>query len=370
MPLSVDGIKGAIAAGFHRLVGGRIARTTFAIRVAILVGAIYLLALPLSTILTPSSKILKDLYLALFLGMLAVCLIGIVSAYVKRLHDIGLPGYWAVVALIGIPVLIGWGLTSYAAYSWRQDNSFETAEVNELAAWLVFGVPLLIALWRGQPKKNRFGEVPLPVEHFAASRSNIVALGGAAAILIPTSIYVGLFQRGVWVGRSDLAPSMPMIGSTGEGQVFMKCWNVKGVGAGTGKGSLSGIYRDGYEGVFDFVQLPDGRIDIVPAGQAVSKSYLADGFRIVPYGLNLPRDRDRLINEKLDQFMLVAVFDQGGQDAAVNFTAFTFGPSEKRFPPYEVVMTTGLSSSDDATGGLATFPRARGRLMIGDCFAG
>lgn len=325
---------------------------------------------PLDTILAPSTKILKDLYLVLFLGMLALCLLGFVSAYVKRLHDMGFRGYWAVVALIVIPGLTMWGLSSYSSYRWNQDHSFNTADVNELVPWIAFGLPLLLALWKGKAGENKFGTVPPPVEHFTASKFNIAALGGAAVILIPLCIYIGLFQPGVWIGRGGSAPSMPFIGSAGEGTVFMKCWNVKGVGAGSGEGRLSGVYRDGYEGVFDFVQLPDGRIDIVPAGgKAVEKSFIADGFRIYPYGLNLPQDRLKLIEEKLDQFMLVAVFDQGGAGAATNFTTFTFGPSDKIFPSYHVVMTSAISSSADPARGLVKFPRARGRLMIGDCMA-
>src|SRR6185295_3420655 len=137
-----------------------------------------------------------------------------------------------------------WGLSSYASYRWNQDNSFNTSDINGLALWIAFGVPLVLALWKGNSGENRFGPVPPPVEHFTASKFNVAAMAGAAMILIPTCVYVGLFQQGVWVGRGDRAPSMPMIGSAGEGTVFMKCWNVKGVGAGSGKGPVSGVYRD------------------------------------------------------------------------------------------------------------------------------
>jgi uncharacterized membrane protein YhaH (DUF805 family) len=367
MQLEIDWIKSSIASAYRRLFGGRIARTTFVIRVAVLFAAGYLMAAPINTVLAPSSQILKDLYLLLFFAMLALCLMGFASAYVKRLHDIGFRGYWALVALIGIPGLVAWGISSYGDYRWRLDNSFNTADTNELAGWIFLALPLLVALWKGEPKENRFGPVPQPVEHFTASKFNIAAVGAAAAILIPLCIYVGLFQHGVWVGRGATAPTMPLIDSMSEGRVFMKCWNMKGVGAGSGEGSLSGVYRDSFEGVFDFVQMPDGRIDIIPAGQAFGKSYIADGFRIVHYGLPDTGSGYFYVGE-LNQFMLAAIFDQGGPDAATNYTTFTFGRSDETFPEFQVVMTSAISSSENAVG-LAKFPRARGRLMVGDCMA-
>jgi uncharacterized membrane protein YhaH (DUF805 family) len=371
MQFELATIKNAGIAAYRSLFGGRIARTTFAIRVAILVGAVWIVFAPAGTFLAPSSKTLKDAYLALSLAMLAVCVVGFASAYVKRLHDMGLRGYWALVALIGIPALAAWGISSYGEYRWRMDNSFNTADTNELAGWIFLGIPLLIALWKGDPEENRFGPVPDPVEHVGASKFNIAAAVGAAAILIPTSIYAGLFQSGVWVGRGDMAPSMPLMESNVPGTRFMKCWNVKGVGAGSGEGPGSGVYRDGYTGnMFDFLVTPTGQIDIAMAGERGGNSFLADGFRIVPYGLKLPADSSGYVSVRdLDRFMLVAIFDQGGPGAAINYTTFSFARNKDTWPEYHVVMTSALSSSANATV-LAKFPEARGRLMIGDCVPG
>jgi uncharacterized membrane protein YhaH (DUF805 family) len=364
-------IKSAGIAAFRSLFGGRIARTTFAIRVAILVAVVVILAAPFNTILAPSSKTLRDAYLALSLCVFALCLIGIVSAYVKRLHDMGLRGYWALAFLILLPMaIIGLGAL-YIDHRYNSDHSYNTAELVGLIGNVALIAPFLIAMWRGEKVENRFGPVPDPVEHVGASKFNIAAAVGAAAILIPTSIYAGLFQSGVWVGRGDMAPSMPLMESNVPGTRFMKCWNVKGVGAGSGEGPGSGVYRDGYTGnLFDFLVTPTGQIDIAMAGERGGNSFVADGFRIVPYGLKLPADGSGYVNVRgLDRFMLVAIFDQGGPGAAINYTTFTFGRNKDTWPEYHVVMTSALSSSANATD-LAKFPEARGRLMIGDCVPG
>lgn len=370
MQLDTDAFKSLVANAYRRLFGGRISRTTFVIRTVILFGAIALLSAPIFTILAPSSTILKDLYKALFFVMLALCLLGFVSAYVKRLHDMGLRGYWAFVGLIGVPALAASGISSYGDYRWRLDHSFNTANTNEIAGWIFLALPLLFALWRGEPHVNRFGIVPQPVEHITASKFSLAAIIGAAVTLIPTSVYAGLFQRGVWVGRGEGTPSMPTVGLSGtssEGFTFMKCWNVKGVGAGSGEGELGGVYRDSFAGAFDFVQLPDGQIDIVPVGQMTGESYLEDGFKIVPYGL--PEGKVSYgSTDKLDRFMLVAFYDQGGPEGTINFTTFSVGRVEDSYPDFQVVMSTGLSQPKSAAE-IAEFPLARGKLMVGDCQA-
>ncbi len=368
MQFDFANLKSASVAGYHALFGGRIARTTFAIRAAILIAVVVILVVPLSTILAPSSKTLRDAYLALSFCVFGLCLIGIVSAYVKRLHDMGLRGYWALAFLIILPMAMSGVSTLYISHVINSDPSFDTSELGRLIVYVVLILPFLIALWRGEKAENRFGPVPDPVEHVGASKFNIAAVIGAAAILIPTSIYAGLFQSGVWVGRGDMAPRMPFMDSNVSGTRFMKCWNVKGVGAGSGEGAISGVYRDGYAGnVFDFLVTPTGQIDIAMAGERGGDSFLAEGFRIVPYGLKLPVDGSGHINvQDLDRFMLVAIFDQGGPGGVVNYTTFTFGRNKDKWPEYQVVMTSALSSSANATD-LAKFPEARGRLMIGDC---
>jgi len=210
MGIDIEAVRGRVRAAYAALFGGRIARATFVIRTAIFAATIFILVVPLNTILAPSSKTLRDAYLALFFVILALCLLGFVSAYVKRLHDIGLRGFWAIPALIGIPAVIGYGGSAYQEYRYNLDpDSFpDLAGFNDAVSAVAIALPILLALWQGQRGENKFGPVPDSVEHFSASRFNVSALAGTAAILIPTCIYVGLFQSGVWVGRGSMTPSM------------------------------------------------------------------------------------------------------------------------------------------------------------------
>jgi uncharacterized membrane protein YhaH (DUF805 family) len=374
MQFDMNVINRAATTAYRRLAGRRISRMTFAFRVAILAAAVFILAAPLFTILAPSSKTFRDAYLVLFLGMLVVCMLGFVSAYVKRLHDIGLGGYWAFLALIGIPAAISYGGYAYQHYRYSQDHSADLSGLHDVLFVTALALPLILALWRGEIGENRFGTAPEAVEHLAASTFNIAAIAGVAVILIPTCIYAGLFQSGIWVGRDYMAPSMPMIDSTAEGVRFMKCWNVKGVGAGSEEGLQGGFYRDGYKGTtFDFIAKSDGQIDIVTTGPTVRMSYRAEGFKVTPYGLTFPKDALFHVSaENLDQFMIAAIYDQGRSGGTINYTTFAFDRDESSWPEFHLVMTTARSAPADATGqaGLARVLDARGSLMIGDCMTG
>ncbi|MEN7537205.1 DUF805 domain-containing protein [Aurantiacibacter flavus] len=360
--------KNAGAKTYHSLFGGRIARTSFVIRVAIIVGSVWIVSAPLSSFLSTSSKTLKDAYLALSLVFLAVCALGLASAYIKRLHDIGLRGFWAVLFVLALPCLVIEAAEIYTNYRYLQDESADAYSILGIIVPLVFAMPLLIAMWRGEKGENRFGPAPVLVEHVGASKFNIAAVLGAAAIVIPTSIYAGLFQPAVWVGRGDSAPSMPMIDSNSSGRLLAKCWNIKGVSAGTGGGSLGGVNRDGYGGsVFDFVVSDDGQIDIVPAGETFAKAYRADGFRIDSYGLDESGGYIS-VGEK-DRFMIAAVYDGShAPDGNVNFTTFSFAKTGEIWPEWQMVMSTGMSlGSGEISTLLGQSEQARGRLMIGDC---
>lgn len=370
MGLSIEMVSGKVRSAYLGAFGGRIARTTFVVRVAILGAAPFILLAAFNTILAPSSKTLRDVYLALSFAMLALCLLGFSSAYVKRLHDIGLRGYWALVFFIALPFAIYQAGGAYIDFRRLQDST-DVPSIHDFLNAVPLVLPLLIAMWRGDKGENRFGPVPEPVERFGASKFNLAAAAGTAAILIPTCIYAGLFQSGVWVGRGDTPPSMPMIDNNYDGQRFMRCWNVKGVGAGSGEGPLSGVNRDGYGGtVFDFVATPDGQIDVVTTGNAMGGSYRSQGFRIIPYGLKLPKNGPGYVSVRgLDRFLLVAIFDQGLPSEGINYTSFAFGRKEGGWPEYHMVMTVSRSISGKSTL-WAKLPEARGMLMIGDCMPG
>lgn len=366
MQLILSNIKSWSLAAYHSLFSGRIARTTFAIRVTVLSAVTVLLATPLSSYLAPSSQTLKDAYLFFALSVLAICLLGFVSAYVKRLHDMGLRGYWAILLIGGLPFVIMQAGYSYTNYRYGRDKFADLSGVYDILFVACLALPLLIAMWRGDKGENQFGSAPPLVENIIGSKLIVTSLIAAGVTIIPTSIYAGLFQSGVWVGRGNSAPPAPWMDSNASGLPFMKCWNLRGVGAGSGEGTGSGVYRDGYEGnAFDFLVTPDGQFDVAMVGPRAGKSFLADGFRIVPYGLKFPADGSQYVNVRgMDRFMLVAIFDEPGE--AVNYTSFTFGRNKGIWPQYHVILTTSLSTSSKAATLLGS-PEARGRLMIGDC---
>jgi uncharacterized membrane protein YhaH (DUF805 family) len=368
MRLDMETLKGKAGVAWQQLFGGRISRTTFVIRTAIFFSVASLVALPPRTILATSTRLITDAYLVFLIGLMALCSLGFVSAYVKRLHDIGWRGYWAILILIGIPLAIMAAMVEYTGYLINQGSGSDSSLVQSVGGSLSWGLPLMLALWRGEASDNRFGPVPPPVEHVTASKFNVIAIVAAAAILIPTSIYVGLFQSGVWVGRADWTPLAPNMQSNVPGNRFMRCWNVKGVGAGSGDGPGGGVYRDGYTGnLFDFLVTPSGQIDIAMAGERSGNSFLADGFKINAYGLKLPVDSSGYLNmQSIDRFMLVAISEPSIPDGAINYTSFAFARTKKINQEYQVVISSALSLPQ-STAELINFPTARGRLMIGDC---
>lgn len=370
MDSTLNQIKTLGAKAYSGLFEGRISRTTFLIRTGVIAASIWVVGKPLQTILSTSSKTIQDFYLGFGIAFFLACLLGFISAYVKRLHDFGLPGWWAILFLIGIPVAIASAGTSYSSYRYELDYAASLSGFNDVVSALMHSLPILIALWRGSKSENKFGPAPSPVEHLLSSKFTVFALLGAAVMVIPTSIYVGLFQSGVWVGRDNKFEAPPLMESNVPGIRFMQCWNLRGVGAGSGKGEGSGVYRDGYSGnMFDFIVTPSGQIDIAMAGERASASYLDDGFRIIPYGLETAIQDSGYINvRELDKFMLVAIFDAGTKDSATNYTTFAFARNKDGVPDYNVVMTSAISTSPNLTA-WAKFPAAKGRLMVGDCMA-
>lgn len=355
---------------YSQLFNGRISRTTFFLRAAVFFAVIIFTGVPFNTYLAPSTKTVRDIYIACSLVVVAICLIGFASAYVKRLHDMGLSGRWALPALIGLPGIVVYLGYAYESYRYELDPLADLAGFQDVVLAGAFLLPILIALKKGQQTENKHGPIPSAVEHLYASKFSVAALVGLAVIILPSSIYAGLFQSGIWIGRGNRPSPSPPMETNVPGMRFIKCWNLKGVGAGSGIGPASGVFRDGYtNNVFDFVVTPSGQIDIAMAGERGGSSYLADGFKIIAYGIPAPKTGSSPINVlAVDRFMLIAVYDQGGARGPINYTAFSFAKRKNGWPNYEVVMTSAMSSSESAID-LGKFPAARGRVMIGDCVA-
>jgi len=348
------------------LFAGRISRTTFALCAGLYAAIFWLLFLPVTTFLWTSPKTLVDAHMVFFFGMFFALLIGFVRQYVRRLHDVGFHGLWAIIPLVAIPAGVLYLGSEYSARRSAADFTDNTSDVVSITGWLAIGLPLLIGLWRGNPETNRFGQPPQLVEHVWASRFNRAVIVTTAAAVVMVSIFAGFVQDGIWVGRSEYGFGMPIIDSNPAGRQFMKCWGIRGIGAGTGKGPLKGFYRDGYDDVvFDFSVLPDGNLDVTTAGKTVAKSYRRDGFKIISYGLQGASDDPQFLNvREADHFMVLAMYDDGSAGSLVNYTTFAFSRGDSGLD-YEMIMSTTLSGPRDTSP--TKFPAARAKLMIGDC---
>jgi hypothetical protein len=229
--------------------------------------------------------------------------------------------------------------------------------------------PLFVALWPGDAKENKFGPAPVTLEHIGQSRFNVIAIAGAAAILIPTCIYAGFYQPGVWVGRTTDAPEMPntnIVNGAVDGFRFMRCWNVKGVAAHSGKVPEGEFFRDDYgDAIIEFFSTPDGQIDISTVGGTDGKSYRSEGYKITSYGLQIPASN-------LNHFMITAIQDGGDlhkPGGFIDYNTFSFSKNKGHWPPFHMVMSTNESRTPDNLD-LIKFPDIFGRLMVGDCAAG
>ncbi len=123
---------------------GRLARLPYFIRgvqLGIAVSVIFVLSIPA---FSNGNGILWGIGLVLVIVAAAIYFIGAASQIVRRLHDIGLPGYhaiWVAIALV---------ISNAVSYS----QSYRTVLLN----LPFFAVALWILIWPGQHGPNRFGE--------------------------------------------------------------------------------------------------------------------------------------------------------------------------------------------------------------------
>lgn len=364
-----DRLLGLCRRAYEACFKGRVARGTFILRLCVLVGVIVLVIVPLTSVLSVSGQALLDTYAVAAMAVLVIAVLGIVSAFAKRLHDMGWPAYLAGVLLVVIPISVVVGMSWYQSYRWESDHTFDSTGLSDIAGWLALGLPVALAMRAGDAGENRFGPPPIALEHVWLSWFNKAAIIGAAIVLIPSLIFAGFFQSGIWVGRGRIAPVMPLAGSNADGISFIHCWNLKGVGAGSGNGPGSGIYRDGYDNtVFDFVVSPDGHFDIATAGGIDGRTYRQQGFAVSAYGIKQPAAGEYYSVGDARRFLIVASFNPEQSDGTINLTTFAFAKNKTSWPEFNVVMSTGLSS-DNSKALIPGFPDARGRLMVGDCMS-
>lgn len=337
----------------HATFGGCLSRSEFIARFVLYVGLLALVGWPLTTFLNTSTKTFRDLYIFFAVIVLALSLFGILRSYVQRVRDGGWRWWWAPIFLVAPALALGWLGSLYVNYR-GSDLTFDPLPTIEAITWTAFAAALALALWRGAGR----AETQPAGAFFRRNRLELLTTALAVLTVIPSAIYGGLFQDGVWIERTDVG--MPITDS-GRRHKLVKCWNLKGIGAGTEGGPVSGIYRDGYEGqVIDFFRAEDGSYDLAFLGGDDARSFREQGFQVRALNIANPDAYDLP-----DRFMITATYGGEKQDTTVNFTTFAFARTPSSMTSYQMIMTTSLMLPKWEM--LPSYPKVRARLMIADC---
>lgn len=366
-------IKQRFLQTMRKLWGGRVARLTFALGVAIYVALILAAWWPAEMVQFVAPQLLWELYGAIMIIVTLGSVLGIARLYVQRLHDMRIAGYWAIVALIVAPAAILYLSSEYSSWRWESDNNFPTGDWNEAVGYVTFAAIVIFSLFRGSDEDNEFGQKP---ETFSLPQSNLQIRWTAIAIAtfgLPYFAYLGFFNDRVWVGRSDYV-EMPDTFTDAPGRSFMHCWGFKGIGAYWNdakdrENSLvtfeNGFTRDGYgDGVFALYIDEQGAIDIVSNGKN-AVSYKKDGFDIAlnnPSNINFQvYDWDKSPSAKT---FMVTASAYNPIDSLQNETVLSF-IKDDGYKSYKAILTRNLIRG---SGGMVG-PYVNGQVMIGNCMA-
>ena len=90
------------------------------------------------------------------------------------------------------------------------------------------------------------------------------------------------------------------------------------------------------------------------------RSFREQGFDLKAAGIT-----DTARYDLPDRFILSATYGDGTSSSVINRTSFAFGKNPGTFPDYHLVMTVTQIIPDTAA--LGQFPKARAKVMIGDC---
>jgi len=357
----------------QKLWGGRVARPTFLIGTASYVALILAVFWPAEMVQFVAPQLLWEPYLAVIVAVALGSVLGIGRLYVQRLHDMGMKGYWAFVALIAAPSALIYISSEYSSWRWQSDNNFPTVSWNEAVGCVILATIVIFSLFRGSDEDNAFGAKPEAIS-LPQNEPQIRWTAIAVAVLgLPYFAYLGFFSDRVWVGRSDYV-EMPDKWTEAPGREFMHCWAFKGVAAYWNdkkdrKNRLvtfdNGFARDGYEDtVFGLYIDEEGVIDIVSNGNR-SDSYKKDGFYI---SLKNP-DNIKFKNigwEKSSsaKSFMVTASAYNPIDALQNETVMSFIKDDD-YRGYKVILTRNLVRG---LGGIAG-PYVNGQVFIGNCMA-
>lgn len=368
---------GKIKLGFlkimQKLWGGRVARPTFLLGVAIYLALIFAVWGPAEMVQFVAPQLLWELYGAVIIIVTLGSVLGIARLYVQRLHDMKIAGYWAFVALIAAPAALIYLSSEYSSWRWKLDHSFPTVDWNEAVGYVTLASIVIFSLFRGSDDDNAFGAKPQAIslpQNDTQIRWTTIAI---AALGLPYFAYLGFFNDRVWVGRSYYV-EMPDTFTDAPGRSFMHCWGFKGIGAYWNdekdrKNGLvtfdNGFTRDGYgDDVFALYIDEQGAIDIVSTGNS-SVSYRKDGFNIVlknPNNINFQNyDWDKSPSAK--NFMVTAS-SYTPEEGLQNETILSFMKDDD-YNGYKAILTRNLVRG---SGGMVG-PYVNGQVMIGNCMA-
>jgi uncharacterized membrane protein YhaH (DUF805 family) len=351
----------------RRVVGGRYSRGAWALATAGIVAALSLLFVPLNTFLWTSPKPLRDIYLVSALAVMAAGVLALILVFAKRLHDQRINGLWALFVLVAFP----WALGA-AVMAWV-DHLYETKEITYASSsqdtlWAVAGLVwaalvLFLALRAPRPGAEQYGSqtkasAVLKLRHPVAALILLVV-----AALVPLSIYAGLLQDGLWVGRKEYSSyGGPSITPPGGGNVLAHCGNANGVSAVAQQGEVSGFTRNETVGggTWSLVVSPDGTLDIQLYNDRQVLSFRQDGFAVSADGLRLTSYGS--LAKEVDRFMVVAkASDYAGSSEAVTVMSFV----RREYGYLAIISSTRLTGKGSLLA--ANFPRASSFMVMADC---
>jgi uncharacterized membrane protein YhaH (DUF805 family) len=364
-------IKQRVMQAIQKMWGGRASRLTFLLGVAIYVALISAIWVPAEMVQVAAPQLLWELYLGFLVAVTLASVLGICRLYVQRLHDMGMSGYWAIIALAVAPTALFYLSEEYASWRWQADSNFPTKQWLDATIYVILAGVVIFSLFRGSAQDNKFGLKPdiiaLPQHSFQIRWMAIVM----AAVCLPYFTYLGFFNDRLWGVRSE-SISMPMTSTNAPGRAFIRCWGFKGVSAywndkTQSKDQLltidSGFTKDGYdEVVFDLYIDDSGAIDIVTGGKD-STSYKEQGFNIVfenPNNIDLNK-HDWYKSPSANTFMVTAVATNP-IDKVQNQIAMSFVRTGE-YGSYSAILTKNLISGS----GIWSAPYIKGEVMIGSC---
>lgn len=342
--------------------GGRYSREAWVGSTVVYGAAAWLVTLPYSTFLWTSPRPLRDIYLAfaIIIGTVALCGIGLV--YAKRLQDQGRPGFWAAIPLVGLPWALIAGAQAWGNQVWREDSSASASDYMAIAGWVALLVAVIVGLLPARDG-GRFGPRYTAKEVLHFRRLPVALTIIVAFVVAAVSIYGGLVQPGIWVGRSQFEYSSGTPSGLGGGLSVATCAGAKGVNATVQEGREQGFSRDAVNGSWNVVLLPDGTWDIQTVGNTGVISYVSDGFKVDVNGLRFGEYGS--VAADVDSFHVIATSsNQAGDVSAVTTLAFA-----KMAGGYRAVIAASRVFGAGSIYGLTAegHPRASTFLMIADC---